>query len=131
MTVGFNAARNGASPLNVSKILDGVVHFEVRAFDTNGFSINPTNSDLVAESVRTNSFLSPIVSGLVDYSFPSNQIPAFVELELGVLEQQTYERYRQIPVATAQYDYLQKQAGHVQLFRQRVTLRNVDRTAYQ
>ena len=106
------------------------MHFEIRAFDTNGYSINPTNFNLIGR-ILTNSIPSPVLLGRVDYNFVSNATPAFVELELGVLEQQTYERYRQIPVATAQYDYLQKQAGHVQLFRQRVTLRNVDRTAYQ
>jgi hypothetical protein len=65
------------------------------------------------------------------YGFYSNAVPAFVELEVGVLEPQVFEHYRSIPDATAQADFLQKQASHVHLFRQRIAIRNVDQSAYQ
>ena len=65
------------------------------------------------------------------YVFRSNAVPVSVELELGVLEQRTLERFKAIPTAAAQSQFLQNQAARVQLFRQRVSLRNVDSTAYQ
>jgi hypothetical protein len=128
---GFNRARTGGSSVNVSKLLDGVIHFKVRAYETNGYRIvgdipywtssNPTN----------------IYSGrypLVDesyYWFYSNAVPTTVDLELGILEQQTYEKYKSIPIYTAQTNFLADQAGHVQLFRQRIPIHNLDVSAYQ
>ena len=69
------------------------------------------------------------------YLFRSNAVPAFVELELGILEQQAWERYKSLPLLvqpppTPRSDFLQQQGGRVHLFRQRVAIRNVDFTAY-
>jgi hypothetical protein len=65
-------------------------------------------------------------------------VPASVELQLGVLEDQVLKRAESLGLAgtppmkvPAQWTYLQNQAGHVQTFRQRVTIPNVDFTAYQ
>lgn len=126
---GFNAARNGASFTNVSKILDGVVDLEIRAFDMNGFQITPFSES----NIRSNAFWSTIIPDKVDYQFYSNAVPAFVELELGVLESGTYEQYKAIPVNTLlQQTFLQSNVvTHVHLFRQRIPIRNVDVTAYQ
>jgi hypothetical protein len=54
-----------------------------------------------------------------------------VDFELGILEQSAYDRYKSLPVYNAQTNYLAHQAGHVHLFRQRVSVRNVDPAAYQ
>jgi hypothetical protein len=64
------------------------------------------------------------------YAFYNDAVPAFVELEIGILEQETYERYRAIPVYDAQTNFLAKHAGNVHIFRQRIPVRNVDVTAY-
>jgi prepilin-type N-terminal cleavage/methylation domain-containing protein len=122
-----------------SRILDGVVQFQVRTFDTNNSWIvndmGPTNG-------VTNIFasVSPpgtdwIVPGQIGYyQFRSNAVPAFVDLELGILEQQAWERYKSIPVVntipTPRSLFLDKQVGRVHLFRQRVSVRNVDSSAY-
>ena len=60
----------------------------------------------------------------------SNTVPASVEVELGVMEDAVLQRAEGLSGA-AQMNYLSNQAGQVHLFRQRVMIRNVDRTAYQ
>ncbi|MCW5555648.1 MAG: prepilin-type N-terminal cleavage/methylation domain-containing protein [Verrucomicrobiae bacterium] len=117
-----------STPLtNMSRIVDGVVHFKIRAFDTNGVWIN---SDHPRPAV-TNILAQPFAFGEArDLRFYSNAVPAFVEFELGVLENRVLERARSIPVA-ARRAYLEKQASRVHLFRMRVPIRNVDPTAYQ
>lgn len=131
--VGFNNARNG-NLFNVSKLLEGVVEFQVRAFDTNGIAITPLANQVftnISGGIITNAYWSLGDPTEVGYVFTSNAVPAFVELEIGILEQQIYERYQSIPVAAAREEYLRKQAGHVHLFRQRIPIRNVDTSAYQ
>jgi type II secretory pathway pseudopilin PulG len=131
---GFTAVRlGGGNPNSLSKLLDGVVHFRVRTYDTNGWAVtNVTTSPPYL--YNANIFAAPPAVGMEDASFCafySNAVPAFVELELGILEPQTYERYRAIPVATARDEYLRKHANNIHLFRQRIAIRNVDRSAYQ
>jgi len=128
----FRAARfreDGAS-----RVLDGIVHFKIRAYNPEGRLIvsglpgNPTNSIVVPYPP------SSVTTGEVRlYSFPSNTVPAFVEFELGILEQRTLERANSITEAVARRNYLQRegQAGRVHVFRLRVPVRNVDPTAYQ
>jgi prepilin-type N-terminal cleavage/methylation domain-containing protein len=152
---GFNYARgmtNDLSSTNVSRIIDGVVHFRIRPHDTDGWLIpfNPvwrrpyTNYPSAVRS--TNLFWQPdpypkpdppdpmpnqALGEFTQYVFVSNAVPAFVEFELGVLEEQTLQRYNSLPAAERRADYLQDQAGRVHLFRQRVAVRNVDPSAYQ
>jgi hypothetical protein len=122
--------------IRVSKILDGVVHFRVRAYDINGNWINP-NIPIPFNPVSTNILFNYTLATSANppyeanYYFYSNAVPAFVELELGILEQQTLERYRSIPVYTEQTNFLAHQAAHVHLFRQRIAIRNLDPSAYQ
>jgi hypothetical protein len=67
--------------------------------------------------------------------FWSNAVPAAVELELGILEQHALERYNSIGDPNARLNYLQSTnyylSSRVQLFRQRIPIRNVDPLAYQ
>lgn len=124
---------------NLSHVMDGVVHLVVRAYDpsgywlTNGYNYNappwPTNPPNVA--------FSPPFDGEVGFLFYSNAVPASVELQMGVLEDRVLQRAESLgiqgmapPYNPAQWAYLQNQAGHVQLFRQRVTIPNLDPTAY-
>ena len=146
------------APLStVTRVAEGVVHLSVRLFATNGFpivsSVNPlmygytafvagywTNIDNVATYV-TNA--QPILQatnhlnlGCPDHYdgcwFLSNALPACVELELGILESQTYQRYKAIaldnPAAGAAF--LSNHVAQVHLFRQRVPIHNVDPSAY-
>ncbi len=128
---GYEHARNDGVALNVSKLLEGVVHFQVRAFDTNGIWITPGNTNVSFQVRADSSFWSPLLPAQANYFFATNQAPAYVELEIGILEQQIYERYKAIPLYDAQTNFLAKHAGNVHIFRQRIPIRNVDVTAYQ
>lgn len=117
-----------STPLtNMSRIIDGVVHFKVRAFDTNGVWINFDHPRPGVTNILAQQFA---FGEARDLRFYSNAVPAFVEFELGVLENRVLERARSIPVA-ARRAYLEKQASRVHLFRMRVPIRNVDPSAYQ
>jgi hypothetical protein len=114
----------------MNRIVDGVVHFKVRAYDPRGVWIT---NNLAA----TNTSVRPIESALYAtneveiYYFTNNAVPAFVELELGILESRALARVKSIPDATARRNYLRDQAGRVHIFRTRIPVRNVDPSAYQ
>jgi hypothetical protein len=65
--------------------------------------------------------------------FYSNSVPAYVELEFGILEPQIYQRYKAIGNYNpqGQQNYLSNHVAQVHLFRQRIPIRGVDPTAYQ
>jgi hypothetical protein len=137
-----------ASMLISNRICDGIIHFHFRAFATNGFPI-------VSDGTRTNAFyrtdrlnifpgtVRPAVAipalgypdNLSGLYFYSNAVPASVELEFGILEQQAWDRYNSIGTPAAQLNYLQSTnyylSSRVHLFRQRIPIRNVDPLAYQ
>jgi hypothetical protein len=59
------------------------------------------------------------------YMFTSNALPAYVDLELGVIEPEALKQYnalRDSPGDTA-YNFLRKQAAKVQIFRKRIPIR--------
>jgi prepilin-type N-terminal cleavage/methylation domain-containing protein len=113
----------------VQRIADGVVHFKFDAYYTNGVQItNDFNLRALNSDIRLSSFV-PGEVGL--YKFFSNAVPAAVEMELGMLEQQTWGRYKSIAGGDAQRKYLSNHVGQVHVFRQRVPVRNVDFKAYQ
>lgn len=116
---------------NFNRVADGVVHFRVRTFDTNGVWITrdlPNNFNRHKSDIRA----SGVVPGEVGlYVFKSNAVPAAVEIELGVVERRTWERAASIPDVTARRQFLEQQAGRTHLFRQRVNIPSVDPSAYQ
>ena len=117
----------------MSHVVDGVVHFIVRPCDINGYPMTSTNQYESGRSVTNQSveFFLP-VNGVAGFYFFSNTVPASVELELGVLEDGTLQRAESLPFqSAAQITYLGRKSGNVHLFRQRVTIPNVDPTAYQ
>jgi hypothetical protein len=129
---------------NMSHLMDGVVHLTVHAYDPAGRWIN--DSVLAFTNAANTMFLNPPMSGVGPgygeaqlYMF-SNTVPSSVELELGILEDRTLARGESLGVAgfapsapqnLAQWNYLTKQSGTVHVFRQRVTIPNVDTSAYQ
>jgi hypothetical protein len=154
----FSANYNRSSATNLSgeflnaplsrltRISDGVVHLRLRAFATNGYPI-------VWDGVRTNGVFRtnafdtgtlrvrntvarnklPAVPDLVDFYFMSNALPAYLELEVGILEQHILERFKAIGSvnSVAQQRYLSNHVGQVHIFRQRIPVRTVDFSAYQ
>jgi len=132
-----------------NRICEGVVHFQVRAFATNGFPI-------VSDGLTTNAVFqtNAAYSASYDYGvmrqaavrrragYPdglnlcyswSNAVPAGLELELGILEPRILARYNSIQDAVARRNYFQREdlSTRVHLFRQRVPILNVDPAAFQ
>ncbi len=121
---------------NVSHVMDGVVHLVVRGFDTNGTWIN--NNRFPPYTNAQNVLFFPPAWGESQCYFFSNTVPAAVELQLGVLEDRILARAESLPnnlPALPPNDrrslYLNGVSGNVHLFRQRVTIQNVDPAAYQ
>jgi Tfp pilus assembly protein PilV len=119
----------GVNPTNgVSRILDGVMDFKMRAFDTNGFWITANHTNLTVINVVA--MINVNNPEVMLYTFYSNAVPAAVEVELGVLEDRTLQRAESLSGA-AQLNYLSNHVGQVHLFRQRFLIRNVDPSAYR
>lgn len=119
---------------NLNRILDGVVHFKVRAYDPAGNWITSSNQfspdNLFNVVVREPSLARSAAGESEYYLFTTNVVPAFVELELGVLEERAIVRARTITDTQSRSNYLAREAGRVHLFRLKVPVRNVDPTAY-
>jgi len=131
----FSAFNNFFSnpPTVGSHLLNGVVNFSVRAYDQNGYWINAVNAGYPAYTnftQATNATIFPISGGEAGLLMYSNVVPAAVELNLAVVEDRALARAQSFPVFASQVNYLSQQAGAVHVFRQRVIIPNVDRTAY-
>jgi prepilin-type N-terminal cleavage/methylation domain-containing protein len=122
---------------NGSHLMDGVVDLTVRAYDVNGGQMT-NNITYSGGRVATNKnvfyFPSPATPppfGQVGFIMFSNTLPASVEVEMGVIEDRALQRAESIPNSIAQSNYLAQQSGAVHVFRQRVSIPNVDPSAYQ
>lgn len=113
------------------RVMDGVVHFRVRAFDSNGVPLlsettNAFKNTYVANpnvviTNRMNGFNNPDETpGLV---FRDEVLPSYLELELGILEPHIVEKYKAIANFKVATNFLAKQTGKVHLFQQRIPLR--------
>ena len=151
LCANFVAACQPGSALISNRVCDGVISFHLRAFATNGFPIFYTNLFGGRASFRSDGFSFPARFSLVqnasavptlnpqypDYStgcwFWSNAVPASVELELGILEARSLTRFNSIGDPAARIAYLQRDdiSTRVQVFRQRIPIRNVDPLAFQ
>ena len=130
---------------NMSHLIDGVVHLVVRAYDSNGTLMTNGYTFGVQPTLNNTWFTPPYPSpgGEVGFVMASNALPASVEVQMGVLEDHTLKRaaslnpglpvFSQAPAwnSPAQQNYLQLQSGTVQVFRERLTIQNVDPSAYQ
>ena len=131
----FSAFNNFFSnpPTVGSHLINGVVNFSVRAYDQNGYWINAVNAGYPAYTNfthATNATIFLIPGGEAGLLMYSNLVPAAVELNLAVVEDRALARAQSFPVFASQVNYLSQQAGAVHVFRQRVIIPNVDRTAY-
>ena len=121
---------------NVHRVADGVVHFHPKTYDIKGrfywefpFSgwlntSNAVNLPLdVVEDIRTNVLVT--ADGRLS-RFQESYIPAFVEIEIGILEPEATRKFNAIGAldSAAAQNFLTDQIGKVHLFRQRVAIRN-------
>lgn len=125
----FHALRNG---LVTNRVADGIVHLRLIPYDVKGRRIDPFSWTNTASVNVTNGW-SPVVPGMINYYFLSNAVPASVELEVGILEKEAYERFKALGNANAvnQRGFLSNSAAQVHLFRQRIPIRNVDPSVYK
>ena len=111
------------------RVADGIIHLRVQAYTTNGVLLDPGGY----YNAQRNIYVLNDSFGQYYSSFASNAVPAYVELELGVLEHDTLEKFKALPAGSAQDNYLKREqtAGRVHIFRRHIAVRNVDPTAYQ
>jgi len=133
------------------RVTDGVVHFRVSAYDSWGLPMNeptPTTSrpTLRYATLATNivmvgdvALMSSVTTNLLNvgvFKYPgwasipdltayffTNVVPAYLEVELGILEPQVVDRWKSMPNAQMAANYLARQAGKVTLFQQRIPVR--------
>ena len=125
---GFAISNVVASPL-----IDGVVHFKLQPIDSLGRPMRYWTNNALTESVN---FRYPSVALVRDQApgrstfvtetrsaFYGEALPAYVEVEIGVLDQTTLSRVKALGNAALSKDYLNRQAGGVHLFRRMIPLR--------
>jgi prepilin-type N-terminal cleavage/methylation domain-containing protein len=109
----------GATPDDVNtrfhRVADGIVHFQVRTLNADGYVILTNNA--VDLEVIGKGFWE-------DCSFAGNQMPSMVDVELGVLEPKTWEQVKARSSAAAQI-FLKERADKIHLFRLAVPIRAV------
>lgn len=114
-----------------SRVIDGVVDFRVSVFDmkgnkmTNGLTSNITPSGSISLTNSSN-------GEYLWEQFYGDALPAYVEIELGVLEDRALAHYRalsNLPPPTA-WAYLTNHAAQVHIFRQRIPIRDVNPSFY-
>ena len=93
-----------------------MVHLTVRAFDTNGLEYVPGGAPGGPDMA--------VWDG--GYILTNNVLPAWVELEVGVVDSTVYRQYKMLFDANpaSGRNYLTNHAGKVYLFRQRIPTRN-------
>ncbi|HOW66286.1 MAG TPA: prepilin-type N-terminal cleavage/methylation domain-containing protein [Candidatus Paceibacterota bacterium] len=126
---------------NASPLLEGVVHFSLKAFDPQGTPLEAFGGSTfpgyqilnLRRGENQPSFLGPYnvvlqseayVNGRTRFLFVSNAMPAYVELEVGILEPRAIERLKGFPQAAQQQRYLEQHAGMVHLFHKRIPIRS-------
>ncbi len=95
---------------NFRRVMDGVVHFTVHLYDANGWIILPANNAYPSD---------------LGYAVTNGMLPAYVDVELAILEPTPLEkfRYRYDANPVQAGTYLANQAARTHVFRQRVPIR--------
>ena len=126
---------------NWHRVADGIVHLRVQTYSytTNyytftGALIVPSNATQIYNTNKNQNTIYAWAdsSGQFSSAFTSNAVPAYVELELGVLENAALKKLQALPsAARAAYLAREQTAGRVHIFRRHIAVRNVDPEAYR
>jgi hypothetical protein len=116
---------------NLVRVIDGVVHLTFTLYDVAGYRI--TNSFTNVFNVLSNRSILvtnktgiPLELNLNTSSFWDSELPALVEVELGILEPQAYEKLKpllELNNKTAALEFLGRNSGKIHIFRQQVPIR--------
>lgn len=122
-------------------VLANVVHFRITAYDDGGVAITEQvippkgREDLRTphRDIPRREFLERFEVnytryGEMSYRFAGDVLPAFVEVELGLVEPQVAERLRGFTTREGAGRYLSQNAGRIHLFRQRIALANAPKS---
>jgi prepilin-type N-terminal cleavage/methylation domain-containing protein len=112
---------------NFVAIANGVIHFRVQPYDPFGLPMSwPTNrfdGNSVWLMPDSNDQLSPAAAKETRCAFLNNALPAYLEIELAVLEPNTLAQFQSFPAGSPfALKFLSNHIGQVQLFRQRVPI---------
>lgn len=102
---------NSFSNTNFHRVADGVIHFQVRAFDTNGIEMFEGWSP------------QPPVFPIVSNNIVLTKLPSYLQIELGVLEPETLAQARSLGNSTSISNFLRGRMSKVHIFRQQVPIR--------
>lgn len=105
--------------LLTNAVLDGVVGLTFTPYHTNGLAYSN-----VVDAARVDIEGRRIDYPLGDFQFFADQAPAYIDVELAVLEPNILPRFRARDDRATALDYLGRQVGKTHLFRQRVALRS-------
>lgn len=121
------------SNLVASPLIEGVVHFRVQPVDSLGRPMRYWTNNPVAEQFN---FRYPSVALVRDQApgrssfvtetrsaFYGDSLPAYVEVEIGVLDQSTLARVKALGNTALSKDYLNREPGGVHLFRRMIPIR--------
>ena len=111
-------------------VLDGVVHFSVTVYDTNGSYYpyySPSNRGPYTV-VGDNNVPRFKIAGddREGYAFTGSALPSYIDIELAVLEPATMEKFKyrtETDPAGARNIYLLNKASRMHVFRQRIAIR--------
>jgi hypothetical protein len=106
-----------ADRTSAPRLADRVIHLNLTAYNTNGVRVWTNNKDANLQEGQ-------VAFWTLD---DTNALPAYLELELGVVEPKVYERFRARSASdeTAAMQYLSQHVDQVHLFRQRIPIRTV------
>lgn len=109
---GYSSDRNNYESNYFRKVLSGVAHLSFKAYDTNGFVIPEWTRDQLVGYVVTNAL--PAVTSI-------RPVEA-IEVEVGILDPDTYRRVKSMPDSATVLSYLKDRPGNIQIFRQRIKI---------
>ncbi|MDR3457814.1 MAG: hypothetical protein P4N60_10245 [Verrucomicrobiae bacterium] len=132
----FLAQINNGTWTNMSHLLDGVVHLVVRPSDANGVWLG--NAYNLGQFPPLGAFFYNPSPNELNVDFSGAAVPGSVEVQMAVMEDRALARATSLPFTTPvplsndrRTIYLSGQSGAVHVFRQTVTIPNVDRSVYQ
>ena len=101
-------------------VLEGVVHFRIQVYDINGGPLSRFDPDLsYPDSVR----IWRDQTGQINFAFLQESLPAYVEIELGVLERSAYQQLLSLPPGSdLARKFLSEHVGQIHFFRQQIPI---------
>jgi prepilin-type N-terminal cleavage/methylation domain-containing protein len=140
----FRDAASRDISTNLHRVADGIIHFRATAFDSQGrrLGVDTTNGMAQYQIAWVNSNYQPLPNSpallanadlilgqepAVPFGtrmfFRGGALPAYVELELGVLDPEVLRQYESLRGTPGAATFLQNRVNKVHIFRQRIPIR--------